>query len=180
MNSVKDKVKSSYTEMKPDFGYKNPLQGVRLTKVSISIGTGTKMRKDPKHNAFVLDRIAKITGQKGSLRGAKKSVASFKIRQGDPVGVLVTLRGDNMVAFLDKLFNIALPRTKDFRGIERRIVDNMGNATLSIKEHTIFPETNDEELKDVFGFAITIGTTAKTKAEAIKFFEIIGLPFKKA
>jgi len=180
MNSVKDKTKGAFDVMKGEFGYKNPFQGVRLTKVSISIGTGTKMKKDPKHNAFVLDRLAKITGQKGSLRGAKKSVASFKIRQGDPVGVLITLRGDNMFSFLDKLFNVALPRTKDFRGIERRIVDKMGNATLSIKEHTIFPETNDEELKDVFGFALTIGTSAKTKEEATKFLELIGLPFKKA
>ncbi len=180
MNSVKDKTKGAFDAMKGEFGYKNTFQGVRLTKVSISIGTGTKMKKDPKHNAFVLDRLAKITGQKGSLRGAKKSVASFKIRQGDPVGILITLRGENMYSFLDKLFNVALPRTKDFRGIERRIVDAMGNATLSIKEHTIFPETNDEELKDVFGFALTIGTTAKTKAEATKFLELIGLPFKKA
>jgi large subunit ribosomal protein L5 len=178
MNSVKDKVKSSFEIMKSEFGYKNPLEGVNLTKVSISVGTGTRMKKDQKHNDFVVDRLAKITGQKGSLRPAKKSVASFKIRQGDPVGVLVTLRGENMYSFLDKLFNIAFPRTKDFRGIERRVVDNMGNATISIKEHTIFPETNDEELKDVFGFAITIGTTAKSKKEATKFFEIIGLPFK--
>ncbi len=180
MNSVKDKVKSAYTAMKDEFGYKNPLQGARLTKVSISVGTGTKMKKDIKHNEFVLDRLAKITGQKGSLRGAKKSVASFKIRQGDPVGVLVTLRGDNMYSFLDKLFNVAIPRTKDFRGIERRIVDSMGNATMAIKEHTIFPETNDEELKDVFGFALTIGTTAKSKEEATRFLELLGMPFKKA
>ena len=178
MNSVKDKVKSGYEIMKSEFGYTNSLQAVTLTKVSISIGTGTRMKKDPKHNEFVLDRLAKITGQKGSLRPAKKSVASFKIRQGDPVGVLVTLRGENMYSFLDKLFNIAFPRTKDFRGIERKVVDQMGNATIAIKEHTIFAETNDEELKDVFGFAITIGTTAKSKKEATKFFEIIGVPFK--
>lgn len=180
MNSVKDKVKSSYEVMKAEFGYKNPLEAPRLVKVSVSVGTGMAMRKDPKKNEFVLDRIAKITGQKGSLRAAKKSVASFKIRQGDAIGVLTTLRGENMYAFLDKFFNIAIPRTKDFRGIERKVVDNMGNATIAVREHTIFAETNDEELKDVFGFAVTIVTTAKSKKEATKFLELIGLPFKAA
>jgi large subunit ribosomal protein L5 len=85
-----------------------------------------------------------------------------------------------MYGFLDKLINVAIPRTKDFRGIERKIVDNIGNLTMSIKEHTIFPETGDEELKDVFGMGITLVTTAKTKAEATEFFELIGVPFKKA
>jgi large subunit ribosomal protein L5 len=179
MKSVKDLQKSSFEILKPTFGYTNEMSAPKLTKISVSVGTGTLMKKDPKKNDFILDRIAKITGQKGSLRPAKKSVASFKIRQGDPVGVMVTLRGENMYAFLDKLFNIALPRTKDFRGIETRIIDSMGNATLALKEHTIFPETNDEELKDVFGFAVTIGTTAKTKAEALAFLTLLGLPFKK-
>lgn len=179
MNTVKDKVKSSFEVMKAEFGYTNPLQAPKLTKVSVSIGTGMMMKKDPKKNDFVMDRLAKITGQKGSLRAAKKSVASFKIRQGDPVGVLVTLRGENMYSFLDKFFNIAIPRTKDFRGIETKIVDNMGNATFAVKEHTIFPETNDEEYKDVFGFAVTIGTTAKDKKEALTFLRLIGVPFKK-
>lgn len=179
MNTVKDKVKSSFEVMKAEFGYTNPLQAPKLTKVSVSIGTGMMMKKDPKKNDFVMDRLAKITGQKGSLRAAKKSVASFKIRQGDPVGVLVTLRGENMYSFLDKFFNIAIPRTKDFRGIETKIVDNMGNATFAVKEHTIFAETNDEEYKDVFGFAVTIGTTAKDKKEALTFLRLIGVPFKK-
>lgn len=164
--------------MKSEFGYKNPLQAPKLMKVSISVGTGMAMKKDQKRNELVMDRLAKITGQLGSLRAAKKSVASFKIRQGDPIGVLVTLRGENMYAFLDKFFNIAIPRTKDFRGIDRKVVDNMGNATIAVKEHTIFPETNDEELKDVFGFAVTIVTSAKSKKEATKFFELIGVPFK--
>ncbi len=179
MNSVKDKVKSAFSTMKSEFGYTNPLQAPRLTKVSIAIGTGMMMKKDPKKNDFVMDRLAKITGQKGSLRAAKKSVASFKIRQGDPIGVLVTLRGENMYAFLDKFFNIAIPRTKDFRGIDQKVVDTMGNATISVKEHTIFAETNDEEYKDVFGFAVTIGTTAKNKKEATEFLKLIGVPFKK-
>ena len=113
------------------------------------------------------------------MRQAKKSIAIFKIRAGDQIGVAVTLRGTRMYSFLDKLLNIALPRTKDFRGLERKIVDDMGNITIPVKEHTIFPETGDEELKDVFGMAITIVTSAKNKKEATKFFEIIGVPFKK-
>jgi len=178
-DSVKNKVADAFKVMKAKFGYKNHLEAPKLTKVSIAIGTGMMMKKDPKKNDFVMDRLAKITGQKGSLRPAKKSVASFKIRQGDPVGILVTLRGENMYSFLDKFFNIAIPRTKDFRGIDQKVVDSMGNATIAVKEHTIFPETNDEEYKDVFGFAVTIGTTAKNKTEALEFLKHIGVPFKK-
>lgn len=166
--------------MKGDFGYKNKMSAPKLVKVVISSGTGSGIKRDKNRNEFVMGRLGKITGQKPATRQAKKSVASFKIRQGDPVGLAVTLRGARMYGFLDKLFNVALPRTKDFRGIERRIVDDIGNATMAIKEHTIFPETADEELKDVFGLAITIVTTAKTKQEATKFFELLGLPFKKA
>jgi large subunit ribosomal protein L5 len=92
---------------------------------------------------------------------------------------MVTLRGARMYGFLDKLINVAIPRTKDFRGIERKVVDNIGNMTYGIKEHTIFPETGDEDIKDIFGLAITIVTTAKSKAEATEFFEMIGIPFKK-
>lgn len=130
-------------------------------------------------NKFVMDRLAKITGQKPATRGAKKSIASFKIRIGDPIGVMVTLRGARMYGFLDKLINVAIPRTKDFRGIERKVVDNIGNMTMSVKEHTIFPETGDEDIKDIFGLGITIVSTAKNKAEATDFFELIGIPFKK-
>jgi large subunit ribosomal protein L5 len=179
MKTIKQKESSVYESMKGTYGYKSKMSAPRLVKVTISVATGTGMKKDQKKNDFVLGRIAKITGQKPSLKGAKKSVASFKIRQGDPIGVMVTLRGARMYAFLDKLINVALPRTKDFRGIERKIVDNIGNLTLGIKEHTIFPETTDEELKDVFGMGITIGTTAHDKKEATEFFELLGIPFKK-
>jgi large subunit ribosomal protein L5 len=179
METTKQKEQKAYEVMKAKFSYKNKLAAPRITKVVVSSATGTGMKKDQKRNEHVLGRIARITGQKPSLKGAKKSVASFKIRQGDPIGVMVTLRGAKMYAFLDKLLNIALPRTKDFRGIERKIVDNIGNATIGIKEHTIFPETADEDIRDVFGMAVTIATTAKTKDEATAFFELLGLPFKK-
>ena len=150
-----------------------------LVKVVVASGTGSGLKKNKDHNKLVIERISKITGQKPATKSAKKSIATFKIRIGDPVGVMVTLRGARMYGFLDKLLNVAIPRTKDFRGIDRKIVDNIGNLTMSIKEHTIFPETGDEELKDVFGLGITMVTTAKTKSEATDFFELIGVPFKK-
>lgn len=180
MKNIKEKEISAYEAMKVKFGYKNIMQAPHLVKISVSVGTGTMLKKDKNKNDFVIDRISKITGQKASTKVAKKSIATFKIRQGDQVGVAVTLRGAKMYNFMDKLLDVALPRTKDFRGIERKIVDNIGNLTLAVKEHTIFPETADEELKDAFGMGITIVTTAKTKEEATTFFELLGFPFKKA
>lgn len=178
--SVKEKEASAFSVLAKEFGYKNKLAAPRLVKVTISVSTGSMLKRDKKVNDFVIDRLSKITGQHATIHKAKKSVASFKTREGDPIGVAVTLRGARMFGFLDKVFNVSLSRTKDFRGLNRTSVDNIGNMTFGIKEHTIFPEIKDEELKDVFGMAITLGTTAKTKEEAIKFFEIIGVPFKKA
>ncbi|HLP86856.1 MAG TPA: 50S ribosomal protein L5 [Candidatus Paceibacterota bacterium] len=179
METVKQKEKKSYSTLKAKYGYKNVMASPRLVKVVVASGTGSGIKRNKDHNKLVIDRLAKITGQKPATKSAKKSIASFKIRIGDPIGVMVTLRGDRMYGFLDKLINVAIPRTKDFRGIERKIVDNIGNLTMSIKEHTIFPETGSEDIKDVFGLAITIVTTAKNKAEATDFFELIGIPFKK-
>lgn len=178
MERVKEKNKKAFTVLKDAFGYRNMMQAPRLQKVVVSTGVGSV--KDRAKLELIPDRLGKITGQKPAPRGAKKSVAAFKIRQGDVVGYQTTLRGARMYAFLDKLFNVALPRTKDFRGVSRDVVDAMGNMTLSIKEHTIFPETSDEELKDVFGVAITLVQTGKNKAEALAFFTHLGVPFKKA
>jgi len=179
METVKQKEKKVYEVLKPKYGYKNVMASPKLVKVVVSVGTGSGIKKNKDHNKLIMDRLMKITGQKPATRGAKKSIASFKIRLGDQVGVMVTLRGARMYGFLDKLINVAIPRTKDFRGIDNKIVDDIGNLTMSIKEHTIFPETGDEELKDVFSMAVTIVTTAKTKAEATDFFNLIGVPFKK-
>lgn len=176
--NVKEKAQKAFDTLKSVFGYKNKLQAPRLTKVVLAVGTGGLIKKDKNKNDFVSGRLAKISGQKPTLRPAKKSISSFKVRQGDPIGVSVTLRGPRMYQFLDKFFNIALPRTKDFRGLERKIVDDIGNITISVKEHTIFPETADEELKDVFSMAVTIVSTAKNKEEGTKFYELIGVPFK--
>lgn len=177
--TVKEKNDGAYDALKADLGLKNKLAAPKLVKVIISSATGTAMKKDPKRNELVLNRLSKITGQKANVRGAKKSIASFKIRTGDPVGVTVTLRGARMYGFLEKLINIAFPRTKDFRGLERKNLDAIGNLTIGIKEHTIFPETGDEDIRDVFGMAITIVTTAKDKKQGEKFFEYLGMPFKK-
>jgi large subunit ribosomal protein L5 len=138
------------------------------------------LTKDKNKFKVVEDRLARITGQKASSRGAKVSIASFKSRQGDVVGYQVTLRGQRMHDFLEKLIHIALPRTKDFRGISTSGADEMGNYTLGIKEHTIFPEASDEELKDVFGLAVTIVTTAKSSEEVLRFLSHLGFPFKKS
>ncbi len=179
METVKQKEKKSFATLKSKYGYKGSMAAPRLVKVVVATGTGTGIKKDKDRNKFVMDRLAKITGQKPATRGAKKSIASFKVRLGDPIGVMVTLRGARMYGFLDKLINVAIPRTKDFRGIERKVVDNIGNMTLGIKEHTIFPETADEDIKDIFGLSVTIVSTAKNKAEATDFFELLGVPFKK-
>ncbi len=170
METLKEKTKK-FT------GYKNPMQTPKITKVVVSVGVGSF--KDKNKFKVVEDRLARITGQKATPRGAKVSVASFKSREGDVVGYQVTLRGHRMHDFLEKLIHIALPRTKDFRGINPKAADEMGNYTLGIKEHTIFPETTDEELKDVFGMAITVVTTAKSKDEVTKLLTHLGFPFKK-
>ena len=179
IKNLVEKEKEIFEKMKTNFHYKNAMAAPRMKKIVINIGTGTMIKKDKNKNEAVADRLAKITGQKAALRGAKQSISSFKVRQGDPIGIVVTMRGKRMYAFLEKLINVALPRTKDFRGINRSGVDNIGNLTIGIKEHTIFPETADEDIKDVFGMSITLVSSAKNKKEGLAFFELLGVPFKK-
>jgi large subunit ribosomal protein L5 len=177
MMLTKEKVQTSFEALSEAFGYKNRLSAPRLVKVIVSSGVGSA--KDKARFKIVEDRLARITGQKASPRPAKASIAQFKMREGDIVGYQVTLRGARMYDFLDKLIHIALPRTRDFRGLPATAIDDMGNLTIGIKEHAIFPEAADEDLKDIFGLAITIVTTAKTKEEADAFFRHLGVPFKK-
>lgn len=174
MSITKQKQQSAYLALAETFGYTSAMQGPRIEKVIVSSGVGKK--RDKKQLEVVEDRLAKITGQKPSARPARISIASFKVREGDTVGYQVTLRGARMYDFVDKLIHIALPRTRDFRGLSAKAIDEMGNFTVGIREHTIFPETSDEDLKDVFGLAITIVTTAKSKDEAEAFFRHIGMP----
>ena len=154
------------------------MQTPKIQKVVVSVGVG-KMAKDKSKVELVADRLAKITGQKPASRGAKQAISTYKTRIGDKVGYQVTLRGKRAEDFLNRVVHIALPRTKDFKGISTGAIDEMGNYTLGIKEHTVFPETADEELKDVFGMAGTVVTTAKNKKEAEVYLRHLGFPFKK-
>jgi len=174
MSITKQKQQSAYLALAKDFGYTSTMQGPRIQKVIVSTGVGKK--RDKKQLELIEDRLAKITGQKPAIRGARMSIASFKVREGDTVGMQVTLRGARMFDFVDKVIHIALPRTRDFRGLKASAIDDMGNLTIGIKDMTIFPETADEDLKDVFGLAVTIVTSAKSKAEAEAFFRFLGLP----
>jgi large subunit ribosomal protein L5 len=179
MELLKDKQKKTFDALKGDFAWKNVMQTPRIEKVVVSVGVG-KFMKDKEKIKLIDNRLARITGQKAVTRGAKKSIATFKTRIGDTVGYQVTLRGIRAEDFLNRLLNIALPRTKDFKGISAAGIDEMGNYTLGIREHSVFPETADEELKDVFGMAITVVTTAKDKKVAKAYLEHLGFPFKSA
>lgn len=175
--NTKEKQDKAYEVLKGTQGYTNAMQAPKFTKVVVNVGIGSL--KDKKKVDTIIDRLTKISGQKPALRGSKKSIAAFKVREGDPVGLTVTLRGTRMFAFIDKLILVAFPRTKDFRGLVKKGVDTMGNYSIGIKENTIFPETADEDLKDVFGMSITIGTSATNKKDAEAFLSYIGFPFKK-
>jgi large subunit ribosomal protein L5 len=178
MKTVQEKSKKAFETLKGDFKYTNVMQTPKIVKVVVSSGIGSQ--KDKKKIELIAERMARITGQKVAPRSSKQSIASFKVRQGDVVGYQVTLRGTRMHDFLDRLLNIALPRTRDFRGISAGGIDDMGNYTLGIKEHSIFPETADEELKDIFGLAVTVVTSSKNKEETKAFLTHLGFPFKKA
>ena len=178
METVQTKMKTAYEALKDTFAYTNLRQAPTIEKVVVSVGTG-KVQDKSRIN-LIADRLAQITGQKASPRPARKSIASFKLREGDIIGYQVTLRGPRMRDFLDKLINVALPQTRDFRGLKVTAIDEMANITIGITDHTIFPETADEDLRDVFSLAVTIVTTARTKAEAEALLRHIGLPLKAA
>ncbi len=169
--------KNSFSSLKESLKLTNAMQSPHLVKVVVSCGFGSV--KDKNKITLISERLARITGQKPAVRVTKKAIATFKTRLGDPIGYQITLRGKRMTEFLDRLIHVALPRTKDFRGLSRDSVDAMGNYTLGIKEHTIFAETSDEDLKDVFGFAITIVTTSSDKKTTLAFLEHLGMPLRK-
>lgn len=180
MELLQDKQKKTFDTLKGDLGWKNKMQTPTIEKVVVSVGVGKMLKSGNKDKTeLVADRLQKITGQKPATRGAKKSIATYKTRIGDLVGYQVTLRGARMQDFLNRLLNVALPRTKDFKGISTSGIDEMGNYSLGIKEHSIFPETADEDIRDVFGMAITVVTTAKDKKTAEAYLRHLGFPFKK-
>ena len=177
IEQVIQKLHSTFSALHTTFGWSNPMQAVKVSKVVLSTGTGKI--DDKRKIALIQDRLYRITGQKPARRPARKSIASFKLREGDIIGYQVTLHGKSMTSFLDRLIHIALPRMRDFRGIDPRSVDEMGNMTIGVKEHTIFPEVSDEDLADIFGLSVTIVTSSKDQKEARTFFEHLGFRFKK-
>ncbi len=177
IKSVSEKQKESFKFLKEKFGYTNPMQSPKIEKVIVNIGVGSVTDKNRIKN--IEEKLALITGQKPSIQPAKKSIATFKVRQGQLSGYKVTMRGQEATNFLDKLINIALPRTRDFRGLSKDSVDEMGNFSIGIKENAIFPETADQDVRDSFGLGITIVVSSKKKEETIAFLELIGMPFTK-
>lgn len=163
--------------MRKEFGYSNVMAVPKITKVVVNTGVG-RMR-DEKERVDVQKYVALITGQKVAPRAAKKAIASFKTREGLIIGYQVTLRGVRMYDFLMRLISVALPRTRDFRGLDEKSFDPKGNLTIGVKEHTVFPEMIGEDYRFLFGFEITIVTSAKTKEEGIELLRLIGMPLKK-
>lgn len=177
IKSVTQKEKEAYKALKEKFGYKNLMQSPRIEKVVVNCGVGSV--SDKKRLEMISKKLALITGQKPSTQNAKKSIAGFKVREGQLSGYKITLRGAKAKNFLDKLIHIVLPRTRDFRGLSTSSVDEMGNYSIGIKDNTIFPETADQDIKEAFGLAVTVVLSSKKKEETIAFLEFIGIPFKK-
>ncbi len=165
-------------QLREQYQYKSPMQIPRLSKIILNMGLGEAIQ-----NVKILDsaaaELSQISGQKPVITKARQSIAAFKLRKGMPIGCMVTLRGDRMYEFFDKLVNVALPRVRDFRGISSKALDGRGNYTLGIKEHLIFPEIDYDKIDKIKGMNITIVTTAKTDDEARTLLALMGMPFKR-
>ena len=165
-------------EIKKKHNYKNLNQVVRIEKVIVSCGVGN-FKDDAKMIDNISSELTKITGQKPMINRSRKAVSSFKLRTGQPVGLTVTLRGERMYDFIDRLINIAIPRVRDFRGLPLSSFDGCGNYAIGIKEHTIFPEIKYESVTHNFGFQINIKTNSKSDQDSRELLEFIGFPFEK-
>ncbi len=161
-----------------EFKYTSVMRAPRVVKVVINVGMGEAIQHAQTLDAAQQD-IAAISGQHPVITKARKSIASFKLRQGMPIGVMVTLRGKRMYEFLDKLISVALPRIRDFQGLNRNAFDGMGNYTLGLKDQTIFPEISYDKVDKVRGLEICIVTTARNNAEGLRLFELMGMPFSR-
>ena len=167
--------------MRAKFSYKNVMAVPKIVKVVVNVGYGRKaVAKETKAIEKIEQDLAKITGQKAAVRKAKKSISGFKVRQGLDIGMMVTLRGRRMYDFIDRLISIALPRSRDFHGLEQTAFDQHGNFNLGIKEQTIFPEVTYESLKDMFSLGVTVVTTAKSSEEGVELLRLIGFPIKNS
>jgi large subunit ribosomal protein L5 len=179
MTRLKDKYRDQVVpELQKQFSYSSPMAIPKIAKVHVNVGLGEAVQ-----NAKLLDAAAKelgmITGQKPVITKARKSIANFKLRQGMPIGCAVTLRGERMYEFLDRLISIAMPRIRDFRGISPKAFDGRGNYTLGLKEQTIFPEIDYSRTDNVKGMNITIVTTARNDSEALALLRGMGMPFRR-
>lgn len=178
MSGLKDKFENEVqSEMIKKFNYNNVWEVPRLEKVVINMGVG-EAKENPKLLDAAVRDLSIITGQKPVVTKAKKSVASFKLREGMSIGCKVTLRGQRMYHFLGKLINTALPRVRDFRGISPKSFDGRGNYTLGLKEQLIFPEINYDDVEKIMGMDITVVTSSKTDEEARELLRLLGMPFK--
>lgn len=182
MSTKKTRLRAKYQAdvvpaLQKEFGYTNIMAVPRITKVVVNMGLG-----EATQNAKIIetgaDELGKITGQKAAVRRAKKSIAQFKVREGMPIGAMVTLRGERMYEFLDRLMSIALPRVRDFRGVSARGFDGRGNFTLGLRDQLIFTEIDYLKVDKARGMNVNVVTTAKTDAEARKLLQLLGMPFR--
>ncbi|OGE24533.1 50S ribosomal protein L5 [Candidatus Daviesbacteria bacterium RIFCSPHIGHO2_01_FULL_38_8] len=179
MNRLKEKyLKEVKPKLKEEFGYKNELAVPSLKKVVVNMGIG-----EAKDNEGILDKsrvnLTAIAGQKPMVTKAKKSISAFKLTKGQPIGLMVTLRGDKMYSFLDKLINAVLPKVRDFRGVSDVSFDSQGNFNLGLREQTIFPEVDYRNVDKIRGLQVTIATTAPNKEQGKRMLELLGMPFVK-
>lgn len=178
MNRLKQKyLEEVRNKLQQELGLKNKLAVPRVAKIVINIGLG-----EAKDNAGILDKVkvyfASLAGQAPVVTLAKKSIASFKVAKGQPIGMMVTLRGDKMYAFLDKLVSIVLPKVRDFKGVSQKSFDEAGNLNIGLKEQVIFPEVDYKTVDQTRGLAVTIATTAQNREEGKKLLEYLGMPFR--
>jgi len=179
---MRERLRDVYREqvvptMMREFGYTNALQVPRIEKVVVNVGLGEAVQNDKAIEAATKD-LAAITGQRPVVTKAKKSIAAFKLRAGVPIGAMVTLRGDRMYAFVDKLVNAALPRVRDFSGVSPKSFDGRGNYTLGLKEQLAFPELEYDKVDRIRGMELTIVTNARTDEEARRLLQLFGMPFR--
>jgi large subunit ribosomal protein L5 len=160
------------------FGYSTPMQAPRIEKITVNMGVG-EAKQDSKMLDAATEQLATITGQRPSVRRARKSIAQFKVREGMPVGLAVTLRGQRSYEFLDRLMSVAIPRIRDFRGLNPRSFDGRGNYSMGVREQIIFPEVDYDEVDQVRGLDITITTSAASDEESFALLEALGMPFSK-
>ena len=176
------RLKSAYlgdvrAKLKDEFGYKNDMQIPRLEKIVLNIGCGAEAVRDSKKAKSAQEDLSTIAGQKAVTTVAKKSIAGFRVREDMPLGAKVTLRGNRMYEFLDRLITIAMPRIRDFRGVSGKSFDGRGNYAMGLKEHIVFPEINFDKVDEVWGMDIVIATTANTDAEAKALLKAFNMPF---